>query len=102
LNSVIDRREDYAENKELLNTVKKLNDELNKIRKSELQLKLRVNELISKSLITSERKVKNSRENGDEFAPALLGESPKCRRHQCNCRTPKTNFYGRKIKRSRF
>ena len=37
LSQMLDKREEYVENKELLLTVKKLNDELNRLRKSELQ-----------------------------------------------------------------
>jgi hypothetical protein len=47
LKQLIDRREDYEEVKRLTQKIDKLNEELSKVRTSELQLKLRVNELLS-------------------------------------------------------
>ena len=45
---MLEGREEYQEKKDLLNSIKKLNEDLLKVRKSEAQLKLRVNELIDK------------------------------------------------------
>ncbi len=47
MKQLIDRREDYEEVKRLTQKIDKLNEELSKVRTSELQLKLRVNELLS-------------------------------------------------------
>jgi len=48
LKQLIDKREDYEEIKRLTQKIDKLNEELSKARSSELQLKLRVNELLSR------------------------------------------------------
>jgi len=64
LKQLIDKREDYEEVKRLTQKIDKLNEELSKVRTSELQLKLRVNELLSGKGNLMRRSIQNSRENG--------------------------------------
>ena len=77
LKQMLDKRDEYIENQELILTVKKLNDELNKLRKSELHLKLQVNELLSKRKI-KRAKIKDSWEKCQK-SPLLDFKHEHCR-----------------------